>query len=508
MDNKCKMCGSTSSNRFFCPQCGSLLNSESYNNSELSDNEEFQIKRIYSNLDFVPSNNIEWDATLNNYVRNIEKFKALLRLKGVSKNVNEELINKINSFIQSCCNPEFQIAFAGTIKTGKSTLINALLGANYASMAVTPETAALTKFRSSEKDYVKVTFYSNKEWTRLWNSISSAADKFIEEYKRLEADKIKNNWIGHEPFKKILANSEIEEELAVWSSSQRPEHYFVKEIEVGISTLPADFPKQVVFVDTPGLSDPVAYRSEITKRYIRRANAVFVCVEAKKLSKEEVETISSVFSISSQYKEKIYIIGTHYDVMNNPKEDWKVAKEFMVRQITGKGFFDNEKTANEHLIHSSAYQYNLCRDFAKLDETQKRSLMRFALGLNLDFTEVENCIPELEEQSNVDTIRKTIGNKLISNYSKFIREDLISQYRNILNDVFRYAATTKESANSIILASQESMADLKKRLDTAQERNKSIEKSKKQLLDTLEMVTSYSQKCLMNILKELEKSKL
>ena len=136
-----------------------------------------------------------------------------------------------------CTKPEFQIAFVGTIKTGKSTLINSLLGHNYASMAVTPETAALTKFRSSPKDYVRVTFYTSGEWEQLWASRTSGADAFMKEYNELNAEQCKNKWVNHAPVYKEIANNEIEEELSVWSSSRSAEHYFVKEIEVGISSL-------------------------------------------------------------------------------------------------------------------------------------------------------------------------------------------------------------------------------------------------------------------------------
>ena len=120
---------------------------------------------------------------------------------------------------------------------------------------------------------------------------------------------------------KSLGRNQIEDELTKWSSSRSPVHYFVKEIEVGISSLPKDFPPQVVFVDTPGLLDPVAYRSELTKQYIRRADAVFVCVQAKSIQQPEIETISSVFSFSSNDKEKVHIVATQWDTMNNPEKD-------------------------------------------------------------------------------------------------------------------------------------------------------------------------------------------
>ncbi len=508
MENKiCRKCGADIlTNRFFCLCCGGLLNADSFNDPDICEVGEFKVSRIRTNIEQVPHMTVDWDETMDAYAKKMETFRALMRIDDLSSNADGTLIERMDSFIGTCRNPEFQIAFVGTIKTGKSTLINALLGHNYASMAVTPETAALTKFRSSERDYIKVSFYSKKEWAILWKSITSGADKFMDEYNRLGAEKFKEKWIGHEALKKEIDNSEIEKELSVWSSSRHPEHYFVKEIEVGISSLSGAIPKEVVFVDTPGLSDPVVYRSEITKRYIKRANAVFVCVEAKKLNKEEVDTISSVFSISSHNKEKVYIIGTHWDMLNHPVEDWCDSKEFMTQQITGKGFFDNETIAKNHLIHASAYQYNLCRDFDTIDSSEKRQMMRFALGLDLDFSDLSKIVPELKKHSNIDTISEIIRDKLVKNFSVLIRDDLINQYHHIVKDLVRYAETTKEKADKIITASHSSMEELKKHVQEASERHNNILQSRKQLISTLDMVCKNSQKRLARMIASLDES--
>ena len=326
----CPVCGKEQTEeRYFCAECGSFLDRDSFENKELYGLAEIKVKRILENLKYTPHSKIIWSDMVDLYTRKVETYRALTMLPEMKGRVAVDLPEKMEHFLRLCREPEFQIAFVGTIKTGKSTLINALLGHNYASMAVTPETAALTKFRSSQQDYVDVTFYSAQEWKRLWDSRTSAADAFMKEYKELRAESERGKWVGHAPIHKELANEEIERELAKWSSSRSAVHYFVKEIEVGISSLPADFPKQVVFVDTPGMSDPVAYRSEITRQYIRNANAVFVCVEAQKLQMEEINTISSVFSFSSHNKSKVHVIATQLDTFNHPKEDWDKKKECM-----------------------------------------------------------------------------------------------------------------------------------------------------------------------------------
>ena len=416
------------SDRYFCKKCGAFLEKSKYADKALYEEPEMKVMRIIDNLNHTPHNKIVWNDTIDLYTKKVEKYKALLTLQGMSK--NKEAIGKLDDFLELCIKPEFQIAFVGTIKTGKSTLINSLLGHNYASMAVTPETAALTKFRSSPRDYVQVTFYSAAEWKELWASRTSGADAFMKEYRELNADSVKTKWVGHEPVYKEVANSEIEGELSVWSSSKSPEHYFVKEIEVGISSLPKDFPKQVVFVDTPGLSDPVAYRSEITKQYIRKANAVFVCVDAQKVQKDEIETISSVFSFSSHNKNKVHIIATHWDKLNRPVEDWKEQKQWLEKRLVGKGFFDTQEMAHSNIMHSAAHIYNLCRDFATLDQASQIPLLQFALGMQLNIMNLKEVLPKMKELTNIENIRRIVTDELAQNYQILLYQDIEKKYCN------------------------------------------------------------------------------
>ena len=408
----------------------------------------------------------------------------MIKIKEFEGDVDTNLLNSIDSFINYTRNPEFQIAFVGTIKTGKSTLINALLGKEYASMAVTPETAALTKFRSSKEDYVRVKFYSKEEWQKLWKSISTDADTFLEEYKRLNAEKEADKWIGHKPYIRMLKNNEITDELAVWSSSKRAEHYFVKEIEVGISTLGDDFPKQVVFVDTPGLSDPVAYRSNITRRYIEKANAVFVCVDAKRLEKEEIDTIASVFSYLHNEKEKLYVIATHWDVLNNPLDDWKNNKEFFVSTLTGKAFYKTANIANANITYSSAFIYNKCLEYQKTGNkevvTQLIPLITktFPFEKLMDIiSEPDNYIEEIKQYTNISNILRLINTELISKHPQMIMAEINRQYDNIMFEIRRIANDGIENTEKIITAAE---SDLEQNLKMVENENSKLEYLKKE----------------------------
>ena len=245
---------------------------------------------------------IYWNENIKKYVENLSLTKQLLNNLKEEEYFNsfseflENINNEIESYIKDAKNPSYQIAIVGAIKAGKSTLINALIGEDLASVSVTPETATLTKFRYSEKNYVKIKFYSKKEWDKIWkNATTKKATKFINEYKKLNAESVKNSLLGRKEEKnEFLDIDALKKEVEKWTSSQSREHYFVEEIEIGINTL--KLPSQVCLVDTPGLNDIVDYRSKITRDYIDSANAVLVCVNAKTLRNEEFLTLVKVFS--------------------------------------------------------------------------------------------------------------------------------------------------------------------------------------------------------------------
>ncbi|MDE6088078.1 MAG: dynamin family protein, partial [Oscillospiraceae bacterium] len=324
------------------------------------------ITKVRSQVDFCrqlqkSGSIVTWDNTVDRHARTAQNLITILNQPEFSENPEKsDLLKRLDALLSRCKDSTFQIAFVGAVKAGKSTLINAILGQNIASTSVTPETAALTKFRQSESYYVKVIFYTASEWDALWATVSKRADVFMEEYKQLDGDRHKREWVNHADYNKTLSAGEIKDELERWSSSKHPEHYFVKEIEVGLPTL--KLPENVVFVDTPGLDDPVAYRSDVTSNYIARANAVFACVTAHAMTGEEQKTIYGVFNNSSS-NDKIFIIGTQTDNLNSPLEDWQKQCNEWVKYMKEPCCYGSETVAREHILPAAAFVENLCREY-------------------------------------------------------------------------------------------------------------------------------------------------
>ena len=523
----CGSCGNKNdSEKYFCSKCGKFLLANDLTTAEISRNTELKLSRIATNLKENPHTDILWNDTIDTYARKIERVQSLLRIKDLGVD-SSELDEKINQFLNLCRKPDFEIAFVGAVKAGKSTLINALLGRNYASTDPNPETAVLTKFRSSETDYVKVKFYSSKEWDKLWKSVQFDAERFMALYKELEAEKYKSEWVNHDEMYTELENYEIEEELKKWSSSQSAVHFFVKEIEVGISSLPKDFPKQIVFVDTPGLFDPVAFRSQISIDYIHKANAVLVCVKAEDLHSEEIKTVESVFSFSGHKKSKVFVIATNWDKLNNVIIDWNKRYNYMISSFTGKAFFPTRTMAKRNILYAASYHYNLCRDYNALSASQKTEINIFLMKIQMAAEECQDRgvpIPEkiaaladasvglltptdlkrLIELTNIQLINKIIVTELINQYEALLCGDIENLYEDIRHMTGRIIGERKKTVNERVTISHSDMNEIEQKIEETKNNRAELRKVQRQLTADLASINRSTQQRLETIISQLE----
>ncbi len=479
---KCATCKKEmKSNLYLCPYCGAANPSDTVQNVSLLNEYAKKFQNLMKTVGTAQHTKIAWDLTVDSYVQKMERIKVILSQPEFSKpsgdhkkSSNERLIQRIENFIERCKDPVFHIAFVGTIKAGKSTLINALLGRNLASTSVTPETAVLTKFRSSKKDYVKVTFYTSEEWTLLWKSISNNADVFKQEYAELHAEEHKSEWLNHETITRNVGNEEIEAEIERWTSSKHVEHYFVKEVEIGLSDF--KMPEQIVFVDTPGLDDAVKYRSDVTRNYIDRANAVFACVRSDALTGGELNILYRIFTNSNDNPEKVFVLGTQWDSLNNPEEDWKKQKAEWVKYLATPNCYGSPEAANRNIVHVAAHLMNLCRDYGKkLEKDKLKNLLSIAMKISdvMTVPELEEHLEELMEKSNVSEVNRRIEQDIVPKYKKFLMEDIVSSYEAISKEIRQFFEDTRDSQNEVLQTSMKS----------ADEIRKSYEKSKKELDD-------------------------
>lgn len=423
-----------------------------------------------------------WDATVQKYAVKMEKVKKILNSEGINEQIASKMFKDIENFLEKCSDPEFHIALVGTIKAGKSTLINALLGYEYASTKVTPETASLTKFKKGKNNYVKIVFYSSYEWDVLWRSVNDAnADTFLEEYSKLGAQSEKAKWLDK---KEQIINCDSREalvkEIQKWTSSKSSCHYFVKEVEVGLKEF--ELPEGVVLVDTPGLDDVVEYRSNITRDYINRANAVVVCVKSDTLGGRELDTICKVFS-NTLNKEKVYIVATQVDTLNKPKENWAEQQEEWIKHL--KIVYADQTLARKNLIPVSAYLYTLLKEPISKDDERYWDLLSVLGKFRIQMDDINKYYQEMLDFTNIEFLKNKIQREIIANYKKLLIDDISGSYKLCTESIKETLNNIKVRQRDIIKASQGDLEEIKKKQQEYEKKCKEAEKDKKELDEML-----------------------
>lgn len=430
---------------------------------------------------------ILWDATAARYAETIAKVKKLLSQEELKADRNDRLDKQMEAFLNKCEKAEFHIALVGAVKAGKSSLINALLDDELASTKVTPETASLTKFcASDEGDYVQITFYDAQEWDVLWASAQEAkTSKFMGEFQEFHADQERDKWVGHDVIRTGCATREqLRQEIKKWTSSQSATHYFVKEVKVGVRDFP--LPTGVVLVDTPGLNDAVQYRSDITSNYIDRANAVLVCVKADALTGPELLTISSVFHNTRYNPEKVYIIATQQDTLNDPESDWIEQRKVWLRHLKGEGYFNSLELAQCNLIPTSGYFYTLLKNYETLGENDKFKLWSSAMKFHCQPDDLPDRYDELLAFTGIEKLLGKLKTEIVSKHKKLLIEDIKGGYAILKENLTALLKAVSERQQTLVEASEKSNSELQQIRQEAEEKLAAAEKDREEVKDLTE----------------------
>lgn len=467
------------------------MNGFTFTNDEARKDYETRIAALRSNLEAQKIDTAYlWNETAHKYAKNMLKVKSLLETDEMKQQITSKMYKDIDTFLSKCKDNEFHIALVGAIKAGKSMLINAMLGYEYSSTKVTPETASLTKFKKSSKNYVKAIFYSVNEWNELWESVNkSNAAVFLEEYKTLNAESIKNQWLGHhDEVTECETREELKDKIYEWTSSKSSLHYFVKEVEVGLKEF--ELPDGVVLVDTPGLNDVVEYRSNITRDYIARANAVLVCVKSDALNGQELQTIINVFSNTRYNPEKVYVIATQTDTLNHPVEDWKNQRDEWLKYLKQKSTFASAELAKKNLIAVSGYLYLLLKEYKDLPEDSDEywALESIAIKYRIRMKEMDERYNELLDYTNIEMLKRTIKNEIVSKYEELLIEDIKGTY-DICKESITFAMNNiKKNQQEIIDTAQGGIEEIKKKKEEYEKKYKEAEEDKKELDHLIELL--------------------
>lgn len=396
--------------------------------------------------------------------------------------------------------PGLQIAIVGTIKAGKSTFINALFREDIASTKVTPETASLTKFIYSNKNKLVVKFYNKNDWDKLWKSVEDSekgtktslsreevkeeqkkrikTSIFREEFESSGAKNVELDYIGASDKIIEVANfEELKSKVKEYTSKQSKIHYFVKELIVYLNN--EYMPKDVTIVDTPGLDDVVDYRSDITRDYIKRANAVIVCVNSSTLRNEEYVTITKVFENVGDEKFKVIILGTQLDRLNRIKSEWEEQSAEWKKYL--KYNYKSEDLLESNVIGVSSKVFSDIIELEKTGNCEEKDITNiyyFAkdYGIELNKSQDKNDIihnsDRIKSLTNIEKVDSLMKNTILSKGAEIVKNDLETRFSNMITNISNRAKSIKEGNNQSRATLD---MDAKQQKDFELQKNKEIE---------------------------------
>lgn len=489
-----------------CPKCGTIHPLKDNTSKETTGKLE-KISKIIT--DDSISEEFIWNETAKKTEQVLRKAKSLARM-GKIPGFTDELVGDIDGLISKCKSAEFQIAIVGVMKAGKSFLMNALMGTEIASTEVNPETAALTKFRSTTGFYLNIKFHAKTQWIRLKNSAMNnkhvGKDSLKKLLKNPQAIKSEQKWVGHPDIKIDCKDlSELKEYVKKFTSSQSIEHLFVSEVEVGVDRDLFNMPSEVVFVDTPGLQDPVKYRSEITRSYIKKADAVLIAVPTAALTTEGNEVITTVLDCTDA--KKAYIVATQKDLKDSDEDCEKIISLWIKTLVNSKRY-KNERIARNRIILTSAKMDLLLHKWIGLSETEREDPKLFS---DIDYSALEsyvkrvlgvrrydiNRLPYDEEtcktiiqNAGIEILRKRLEDNLISKCRELKVNDIKDSYARCKKQLSRISQHAIEQQEHMIELAETSVEVLRQQVDTMNVTRKSLEQENDEIRKAAEKLTS------------------
>jgi hypothetical protein len=188
----------------------------------------------------------------------------------------------------------FLLAVCGQMKAGKSTLLNALVfGEPVLPHDDTVMTAKNTLIQHGPSPAIDVTFYDQREWQDLTHQMKTSEPEAWIEFERDEIGEAIRQ--GHYPDEwcrspRKTKHCDGTDDLYKYVTPVRKGGQLSPYVKSVTVTHPAHWLKHVTVADTPGVNDPLAFRENITKKWIQNAGALlYVSYAGQAMSKPDIK---------------------------------------------------------------------------------------------------------------------------------------------------------------------------------------------------------------------------
>lgn len=262
-----------------------------------------------------------------------EIIKPLEGLRGLVKRPGNGLTDSrvmdmerdIDSLKRSVCYDRYRVTVFGAFSAGKSTLLNALMGADYLPSADLPTTNVTTEIFRSEQFYV---FMPNCDFTKA--QIKSLRDEVTKEVpngtflESLERDGQPISGVGigfaadnSKGFRQVigqLASEQNRHETGLSKFKKRIEDGQGIVLQLGIPNLP-EWLGEITLTDAPGAGSVYKGHENIIDDIIPKTQLVLYVVESPKAGSSVDEWLCN--RIVNSYRRKVFFILNKIDQQNN-----------------------------------------------------------------------------------------------------------------------------------------------------------------------------------------------
>ncbi len=323
-------------------------------------------------------------------VRDLMNLAERVGARTLGAHLGADLVKKLEA-------DRFHLVVVGEFNHGKSTFVNALLGAHVLPAGVTPTTAVIHHLEYSAEPRADVVYASEKRTPLPFEQVRMFS---------VGGERAPHHSVGELP--------------PVQTSTDE-----VKYLEVGY---PAELLRdRIVLVDTPGVNDLSLQRADITYSYIPRSDAVLFLLDAGQPLKES-ERVFLQEKLLGQSRDKIVFVVTKRDIWDEAEQKEALA---YIRTELGKlvkspvVFAVSAEQALEGKVDGSGMPELLAHLTRFLAEERGRILLDNALGEGLQAaTLLKKGIDARRRASAMSSeeLERRIG---------FLEKDLAGQSRTI-----------------------------------------------------------------------------
>lgn len=205
-------------------------------------------------------------------LRNVVTIANRVGAKSLGSRIGTEVVNKLEA-------DRFHLVVVGEFNHGKTTFVNALLGAEVLPVGVTPTTAVIHHLEYAAQPRAELVRASGDRQT-------------------MDFEEVRKFAVGQEKGSESFANE-----------VNRLEVFYPAEI----------LRERIVLVDTPGVNDLSLQRADITYSYIPRSDAVLFLLDAGQPLKES-ERVFLNEKLLGQSRDKIIFVVTKRDIWSDDEE--------------------------------------------------------------------------------------------------------------------------------------------------------------------------------------------